>query len=64
MYDVEQRHFHVNSLTGAMARQYVCRGCNKGCESGATYKWGDTCSDYRSVPPFIYSERMSPVRVL
>ena len=31
VYDV-CRHCHViNSLTGALTRQYVCRGCNKGC---------------------------------
>ena len=39
VYDAVQRHFHViNSLTGAMARQYVCRGCNKGCQRGTAEK--------------------------
>ena len=57
VYDAVQRHFHViNSLTGAMPRQYVCTGCNKGCERGTTHKCGKTCSDCRSVPPRTYSE--------
>jgi hypothetical protein len=31
VYDDEKRHYHViNSLTGALARRYVCKGCNKG----------------------------------
>jgi len=48
--------FTLLSLRGAMARQYVRRGCNKGCERGTTHKCGETCSDCRSVPPCIYSE--------
>jgi len=43
VYDAVQRYFHViNSLTGAMTRQYACRGCNKGCERGTAHKCGET----------------------
>ena len=46
VYDDVNRHFHViNNLTGAMARGYGSRGCNKGCERGTTHKCGETCSD-------------------
>ena len=52
VYDAVQRHFHViNSLTGAMAKNYICKGCNKGCERGTMHKCGETCSDCKSVPP-------------
>jgi len=38
LYDVKH-HFHmINSVTGALSRSYVCKGCNKGCESGVTHK--------------------------
>jgi len=39
VYDVVKRHYHViNNPTGAMARRYICRGCNKGCRRGVTHK--------------------------
>jgi len=47
LYDNVTRHYHViNSLTGALSRNFVCRGCNKGCESGVTHRCQKTCSDY------------------
>ena len=61
VYDAVTRHYHVtNTLTGAMARQYVCRGCNKGCRRGETHKCGETCSDCKSIPPCTYSEERVP----
>jgi len=64
VYDDVNRHFHViNNFTGAMARGYVCRGCNKGCRRGVTHKCGETCSYCKAVPPCMFSEK-SPVRVL
>jgi hypothetical protein len=61
VYDDVQRHFHViNNLTGAMARQYVCRGCNKGCQRATAQKCGEKCSDCKSIPPCIYSEERVP----
>ena len=61
MYDAVNRHFYViNSLTGAMAREYVCRGCNKGCKRGTTHKCGETCSDCKSIPPCTFAEERVP----
>jgi hypothetical protein len=32
LYDESERHYHVSTkFTGAMAKQYVCKSCNKGC---------------------------------
>jgi len=46
LYDNVKHHLHViNSVTGALSRRFVCKGCNKGCESGVTYKCQGTCSD-------------------
>ena len=61
VYDDVHKHFYVmNSLTGAMAQRYVCRGCNKGRRSGVTHKCGETCSDCKSVPPCTFSEDRVP----
>ena len=43
-----------------MARWYICRGCNKECERDLTHKCGETCSDWRSDRPCIYSEERVP----
>ena len=34
-----------------MAKHYICKGCNKGCERGVTHKCDQTCSDCMSIPP-------------
>ena len=53
LYDDVKTHFHViNSVTGALSRRYVCKGCNKGRESGVTHKCHGTCSDCMSNPPY------------
>jgi len=37
LYDEVERHYHVTAeLTGAMARKYVCKRCNKACKSDVT----------------------------
>ena len=37
LHDDVERHYYVTAnLTGAMARRYVCKGCNKACTSDAT----------------------------
>jgi hypothetical protein len=60
-YDDVKHHFHViNSVTGALSRCYVCKGCNKGCESGVTHKCQETCSDCMSVPPCSYADVRIP----
>jgi len=49
LYDDVSHHYYViKSVTGALSRQYVCKGCNKGCESGVTHRCQETCSDYVS----------------
>ena len=61
VYDDVNRHFHViDNLTGAKARGYVCRGCNKVCERGTTHKCGETCSDCKSIPPRTFAEERDP----
>jgi hypothetical protein len=56
LYDDSTRHFHViTSLTGAMAKMYVCKGCSKGCKSDVTHKCEQACSDCMSTPPCAFS---------
>ena len=38
LYDDVSRHYHViTNLTVAMAKRYVCRACNRGCDRGVIY---------------------------
>jgi hypothetical protein len=54
LYDDVTRHYHViASLTGAMAKRYICKGCNKGCKRDITHKCEQTCSDCNSIPPCV-----------
>jgi hypothetical protein len=40
LYDVTSRHYHViGSLTGAMAKRYVCKACGKGCSRDAIHTY-------------------------
>ena len=46
LYDDVEQHYHVIvNLTGATARKYVCKGCNKACTSDVTHDFGQTCSE-------------------
>jgi hypothetical protein len=62
LYDDVNRHYHViTNLTGAMAKRYVCNGCNKGCKRGVTHKCDVSCSDSMSVPQCVpYVEQRIP----
>jgi len=52
LYDDVARHYHVIvNITGAMAKRYVCKACNKGCSSDVTHKCKQACSNCMSVPP-------------
>jgi hypothetical protein len=54
LYDDVTRHYHViNSLTGAMAKQYGCTACNKGCKRDVTHVCYQMCSDCRQSPVYI-----------
>ena len=60
VYDDVNTHHVINNLTGAMARRYICKGCNKGCKRGETHKCGETCSDCKSIPPCTFAEERVP----
>jgi hypothetical protein len=46
LYDNVTHHYHViNSITGALSREFVCKGCNKGCQSGVIHRCQEACSD-------------------
>jgi hypothetical protein len=52
LYDEVEHHYHViTNVTGAMAKRYVCRACNKGCKLDASHVCDQTCSDCMSSPP-------------
>ena len=55
LYDDFERHYHVFvSMTGAMARRYVCKACNKGV--GESLRNCDqTCSDCMASQPSAFS---------
>ena len=42
-----------------MVQRYVCRGCNKGCKRGETHKCGETCGDWKSIPPLCTPKKES-----
>ena len=43
LYDEVTRHYHViGKLSAAMARQYVCKSCGKGCRSDVTHTCDQT----------------------
>jgi hypothetical protein len=45
----------INNITGAKAKQHVCKGCNKGCWRDVTHTCDQSCSDCMSVPPCTFS---------
>ena len=51
LYDDVDHHYHViTNITGAMAKRYVCNGCNKGCRRDVSHICDQTCSDCMSSP--------------
>jgi hypothetical protein len=56
LYDEVTRHYHViGSLTGDMAKRFVCKGCGKGGHSDTEHKCDQTCSDCMANPPCMIS---------
>jgi hypothetical protein len=52
LLDEVNRHYRViNSLTGAMARRYICHACGKGCETDLTHECDQICRDCKGSPP-------------
>jgi len=61
LYDDVARHYHVIvNITGAMAKRYICKACNKLCCSDVTHKCEQACSDCMSVPPCTFSHVRIP----
>jgi len=58
--DVE-RHYHViTNLTGAMARRYVCKACNKSCRRDVSHLCDQTWSDCMMSPPCAFEDISIP----
>ena len=54
LFDDVTRHYHVvANLTGAMSKQFICKGCSKSCPSVVTHKCSEACWDCLFVPPCI-----------
>jgi len=61
LYDDVECHYHVIvNLRAAMAKTYVCRGCNKACTSDVTHVCDQTCSDSMASPPCAFAEVRIP----
>jgi hypothetical protein len=61
LYNEVTRNYHViGSVTGAMAKRYVCEGRNKGCEYGVVHTSEQTSSDCMLRPPCKYMEPTIP----
>jgi len=61
LYDDVERHYHVIAkLTGAMAKRFVCEGCNITCKSDVTHACDQTCSDCMTSPPCAFSHFRYP----
>jgi hypothetical protein len=64
LYDDVTHHYHViNSVTGAFARRFVCKGSNKWCQRGVTHRCQETCSDcqFLHVHTMMFESRASHV---
>jgi hypothetical protein len=56
LLDDANRHYHViNSLTGTMAKRYVCHACGKCCRYDRTHVCDQICSDCKGSPPCIFA---------
>jgi hypothetical protein len=56
LLDYVNRHYHViKSLTGAMAKQYVCEARNRGRKSHVTNVCDQICCDCKGSPPCIFA---------
>jgi len=56
LYDEVERHYHVIvNITGAMAKKYVCKACNKGGRRDVTHMCDQTCSVCMAGPPCAFS---------
>jgi len=44
-YDVDRHYHEFANLTGAVARRYACKACNKACERDITHVCDQNCND-------------------
>jgi hypothetical protein len=52
LYHDTARHYHViGSLTGVMAKRFVCTGCGKVCRRDIMHTCDQTCSECMASPP-------------
>jgi hypothetical protein len=51
LYGVSQHYHVIGSLTGAMAKRFVCKACGKVCERDIVHTCDQTCSDCMASPP-------------
>jgi hypothetical protein len=59
LYDGQ--HYHViTNLTAAMAKQYVCPACNKGCKRGEQHRCYALCDACMAAPPCIHDNARIP----
>ena len=57
LYDDVDEHYHVMvNITGAMAKNYVCKACNKGCRRDVTRVCDQTCSVCIAIPPCAFHD--------
>ena len=64
LYDDVERHHHViTNLTGAVARRYICKACNKSCWRDVTHVCYQTCSDCMMSPPCAFEDIRIPCEI-
>jgi len=63
-YDDVERYYHVNTnLTGAMARRYICKACNKSCRRDVSHVCDQTCSDCMMSSPCAFEDIRIPCEI-
>ena len=61
LFDVVKRNYHIMvNITGAMAKTFMSKACNKSCASDPTHICDQTCSDCMARPPCAFSAVRTP----
>ena len=60
--DVNQHYHVITNVTGAMAKRYVFRDCNKGRSHGVRHICDQTCSDFMTSLPCAFLGVRIPCR--
>jgi hypothetical protein len=55
LYDDRTRHHVIGNVTGAMAKQLVCKACRKSCSTDRAHTCYHTCSDCMASPPCVHA---------